>query len=189
VIGDAITPFGRRASRNLRVALAMLITRASPGLGAHVRSLEVRRHAPREPEADRLSEAGRALAEDVGRGLAGDYAVVFVSPAQRAAETVAWFLRGLGQPLPSDHAVVPGLAGSDPGDPGPEGMARTLRELMDRVPAGRRGLAVGHTPLIERGAAGLTGAEIQQLGECEGILVTLEDDGSLGVSELRLADG
>ena len=65
-----------------------------------MRTLEVRRHAQRDPEADRLSEEGRAQAQSVGASLAGGYAVVFISPAQRAAETVAWFLRGLGEQLP-----------------------------------------------------------------------------------------
>src|ERR1700736_3008293 len=71
--------------------------------------IELRRHAARANDADALSPEGRVQAEDVGRGLRTDYAVVFVSPAQRAAETVAWFLRGSGTPLRA-HAVVPGLA-------------------------------------------------------------------------------
>ena len=74
--------------------------------------LELRRHAPREPDADRLSAAGRILAEDVGRATTRTYDRVFVSPAGRAAETAAWFLRGAMQQLP-DHAVVPGLGGQD----------------------------------------------------------------------------
>jgi hypothetical protein len=42
---------------------------------------------------------------------------------------------------------------------------------------------------VERAALGLTGDEIDPLRECEGILVTLEDDGSIEVEELRLAGG
>jgi phosphohistidine phosphatase SixA len=151
---------------------------------AGVRSLELRRHARRDPDADRLSPEGRLQAEDVGRTLAGGYAMVYVAPAQRAAETVAWFLRGLGEQLP-DHGVVPGLAGKDPGSPDPAGMADTVRGLLAGVPDGARALAVGHTPLIERAVEGLTGERIEPLGECEGILVTEEDD-SLRVGELRL---
>ncbi len=149
-----------------------------------MRSLELRRHARRDPDADRLSPDGRLQAEDVGRTLAGGYAMVYVAPAERAAETVAWFLRGLGEQLP-DHGVVPGLAGEDPGSPDPAGMADTVRGLLGGVPDGARALAVGHTPLIERAAEGLTGERIEPLGECEGILVT-EEEGSLRVSELRL---
>ena len=79
-----------------------------------MRALELRRHAPRDPDADRLSPEGQAMAERVGRDLPGGYGAIFCSPAKRAAETVAWFLRGLGQQLPHVHAVVDGLgAGGD----------------------------------------------------------------------------
>ena len=73
-----------------------------------MREIELRRHAKRQSGVDALSEEGRAQAEDVGRTLATDYASIFVSPARRAAETVAWFLRASGQQLPG-HAVVPEL--------------------------------------------------------------------------------
>jgi phosphohistidine phosphatase SixA len=150
-----------------------------------VRQLELRRHARRDPKVDRLSAAGRAQAEDVGRTATAAYDVVFVSPSQRAAETAAWFLRGAGRQLP-DHEIVPGLGGRDTSGGSPEGMAAGVRALLDRVPMGGRGLAISHTPLVEHAALGLTGGEIDPLRECEGILVTLEDDGSIDVEELRL---
>ncbi|HEV3474344.1 MAG TPA: histidine phosphatase family protein, partial [Actinomycetota bacterium] len=75
-----------------------------------MRSLELRRHAPRDPAGDRLSADGQALAEKVGRDLPGGYVVVFTSPARRTAQTAAWFLRGLGQNLPADHGVTDALA-------------------------------------------------------------------------------
>ena len=151
-----------------------------------MKSLELRRHARRDPAADRLSPDGRAQAEDVGRGANGAYAAVFVSPAERTAETAAWFLRGAGQQLP-DHAVIAGLAGHDASGGSPEGMAAGVRALLDRIPDGGRALAISHTPLVEHAALGLTGREIPPLGECEGILVEQADDGSLTVVELRLA--
>lgn len=150
-----------------------------------MRQLELRRHARRDPAADRLSAAGRAQAEDVGRTAAAAYDVVFVSPSARAAETAAWFLRGAGRQLP-DHEIVPGLGGRDASGGSPTGMAAGVRALLDRVPDGGRGLAISHTPLVEHAALGLTGGEIDPLRECEGILVTLEDDGSIDVEELRL---
>ncbi|HET8784296.1 MAG TPA: hypothetical protein VFM38_01575, partial [Candidatus Limnocylindrales bacterium] len=73
-----------------------------------MKRLELRRHAIRDPDADRLAPEGRVMAEDVGRASTRTYDRVFVSPAARAAETAAWFLRGAMQQLP-DHAVVPGL--------------------------------------------------------------------------------
>ena len=150
-----------------------------------MRTLEVRRHARRDPNADRLSADGRAQAEDLGRTLAGGYEVVFVSPAQRAAETVAWLLRGLGAQLPP-HGVIPGLGGEGT-DRSPLAMAGVLVALLDAVPEGGRGLAVSHTPLIERAVLGLGAEDIDPLGECEGVLLTKEgDEGPVRVVELRL---
>lgn len=150
-----------------------------------MRALELRRHAQRDPNADRLSEEGRAQAQAVGATLAGGYGVVFVSPAQRAAETVAWLLRGLGEQLPH-HAVVPGLAAKD-NDGSPLAMAGVVAALLDAVPQDQRGLAVSHTPLIERAVLGLTATEIEPLGECEGVLLRkAEDDAPVEMNELRL---
>ena len=153
-----------------------------------VRQLEVRRHAQRDPSEDRLTREGRAQAEDVGRSWGITYSIVFVSPAQRAAETAAWMLRGSGQQLPH-HEVIPGLAGKDASDGSPEGMAVGLRMLLERVPRGERGLAISHTPLVERGVLGLVGREIAPLGECEGVLLELDDGGAIAVEEIRVPAG
>ena len=150
-----------------------------------MRTLELRRHAQRDPNADRLSEEGRAQAQAVGATLAGGYGAVFVSPAQRAAETVAWLLRGLGDQLPQ-HAVVPGLAAKD-NDGSPLAMAGVVAALLDAVPQDQRALAISHTPLIERAVLGLTATEIEPLGECEGVLLCKANDESpVEMTELRL---
>lgn len=152
--------------------------------------LELLRHAPRDGQRDALSTAGRALAEDVGRTRAGRrYDAVFVSPAARAAETAAWILRGAGVQLPPAHAVIPGLAGHDASGGSPEGMAAGIRALLDQLPQDGLGLAISHTPLVERAAFGLTGNEVAPMRECEGLLITLGDDGSIGVEEIRLDAG
>jgi phosphohistidine phosphatase SixA len=154
-----------------------------------VRRLELRRHAPRDPDADRLSPRGRSLAEAVGRSCSGvAYDAVFVSPAERAAETLAWFLRGAGIQLPSVHAVVPGLAGKDATGGSPEGLAAGLRALLAELNDGGRALAISHTPFVERAAVGLTGRDVEPMRELEGILITRNDDGSISVEELRLED-
>jgi phosphohistidine phosphatase SixA len=150
-----------------------------------MRRLELRRHAKRDPEADRLSPAGRAQAEDVGRSAGAPYDAVFVSPAERAAETAAWILRGAGQQLP-DHAVVPGLAGKDASGGTPEAMASGVRSLVEELPDGALGLAISHTPFVERATAELTGREPEPFAECEGILVTRSDDGAIEVTEIRI---
>jgi phosphohistidine phosphatase SixA len=149
-----------------------------------MRRLELLRHAKRDPDADRLSAAGRAQAEDVGRSAAVGYDAVFVSPAERAAETAAWIVRGSGRQLP-EHGVIPGLAGRDANGGSPEGMAAGVRTLLASVPEGGVGLAVGHTPFVERAMIGLTGREPAPFAECEGIRVIQGDDGRLGVEEIR----
>lgn len=150
-----------------------------------MRQLELRRHAKRDPNRDALSAQGRAQAEDVGRGSAAGYDAVFVSPAERAAQTAAWIVRGSGQQLP-EHGVIPGLAGKDATGGSPEGMAEGVRALLASVPDGGLGLAVSHTPFVERAMTGLTGREPGPFAECEGIRVTLRDDGGLEVEEIRL---
>ena len=64
-------------------------------------------------------------------------------------------------------------------------MAAGVRALLDQIPDGGRGLAISHTPLVERAAFGLTGAEVEPMAELEGILVTRSDDGGLTVTEIR----
>ena len=175
-----------------------------------MRSIELRRHADRAKDADALSPEGRVEAEDVGRTLPTDYAFVFVSPAKRAAETVAWFLRASTQPLPP-HAVVPGLGSDvedrwraaskaagggrldallaeDPGLVNEESarLAGVVRDLFDRVPTGERALAVGHSPLIEAAVYGLMRMIVEPLGTCEGVRLTRDEAGELRLEELRL---
>jgi phosphohistidine phosphatase SixA len=149
-----------------------------------MRRLELRRHAKRDPNSDRLSPPGRAQAEDVGRDSAVAYDAVFVSPAERAAETAAWIIRGSGRQLP-EHAVIPGLAGKDETGGTPEGMAAGVRALLASLPEGGVGLAISHTPFVERAMTGLTGREPAPFAECEGIRVSLHEDGRLDVEEIR----
>jgi broad specificity phosphatase PhoE len=176
-----------------------------------MRSIELRRHAERARDADSLSPEGRVQAEDVGRTLSRRYSRIFVSPAGRAAETVAWFLRASGQALPS-HEVVPGLlsdledrwrAASSAARSGrldvmmsrdpslvageSERLAEVVRGLFERVPEGTVALAVGHTPLIEASVYGLTTVVIEPLRTCEGVLLTLDEAGDFRMEELRLA--
>jgi phosphohistidine phosphatase SixA len=153
--------------------------------GGSVKVLELRRHARRDPSADRLSTEGRAQAEDLGRASTGAFDAVFTSPAQRAAETAAWILRGMHAQLPAAHAVVPALGGRDT-DGSPTQLARAVSELLDAVPENGRGLAISHTPIVEKATEGLTGRRIEPLAECEGVRLVRADDGSISAEELRL---
>ncbi len=165
-----------------------------------MRTLELRRHAKRDPDADRLHPDGQIRAEAVGRTLRGPYDAVYSSPSRRAAETVAWFLRGLAHQLPERHGVVEGLSSpvedrwravaNEAGRGRIDDFERVDRELVQQesarlaaevqalladLPEDARALAVGHSPLIEAAVYGLTGRVIEPLSECEGVL--LEDDG------------
>jgi broad specificity phosphatase PhoE len=176
-----------------------------------VRQLELRRHAPRDPDEDRLSSDGEILAERVGKELDGPYGAVFTSPARRTAETAAWFLRGLGHPIPAMHGVAEGLASGvedrwraaaksagssridaiervDPDLIEKEStvLGDTVRRLIADLPDGVRGLVVGHSPLIEAAVYGLVGTVVDPLRDCEGVLLA-EDEGALRLDrELRL---
>ena len=151
-----------------------------------MKQIELLRHAPRDPDRDALSQEGRGLAASVGRDRRNvEYAAVFVSPADRAAETAAWLLRGAGRQLPPNHAVVPGLAGKDASGGSPEGLAAGLRALLSELDDGDRALAISHTPFVERAAHGLTGHDVEPMRELEGILITQDDDGSISFEELR----
>lgn len=135
-----------------------------------MRALELRRHAPRDPKEDRLSKDGQALALLVGKDLPGGYVALFTSPAKRAAETAAFFMRALGQQLPQIHGVSDDFASDDP-----DRLARGVRQILAAIPEGGRGLAVGHTPLIETAVELLTGRHVAPLAECEGVLLEEED--------------
>jgi len=64
-------------------------------------------------------------------------------------------------------------------------MASGVRALLEQILEGARALAVSHTPFVERAAFGLTGAEVDAFAPGEGIEVTLHDDGTVTVTELR----
>jgi phosphohistidine phosphatase SixA len=148
-----------------------------------VRALELRRHAPRDPQEDRLSKDGQALALHIGKNLPGGYVAVFTSPAKRAAETAAYFMRALGQQLPQIHGVSDDLASDDP-----QRLARGVNQIFEAIPDGGRGLAVGHTPLLETAVKALTGETIEPLKECEGVLLEEEDGTVRLATEYRRED-
>lgn len=142
-----------------------------------MRTLDVRRHAKREAVEDKLSAEGAYQAEILGMTLE-PYDIVFTSPKQRAAETLARILKGGGFEVPP-HAVIEGLAG--PAAP----MSGALAALFEHIPEGGRALAVSHTPIIEEATETLTGVRVAPLAECEGVRILRDDEGRYDVEELR----
>lgn len=176
-----------------------------------MRYLELRRHA--DSEGDALTPEGRTTAERVGREMDGKFDGVFTSPAKRAAESAAWFLRGLGQQLPQLHGVTDGLTSpeedrwreaakrsetgrvDDIERTDPELLRSELPRLTDAalqmlaaIEDGQRALAIGHSPLLEAAVYGLTGRVLEPLGRCEGVLLGHDGERVTVEAESRLED-
>ena len=141
------------------------------------------------------------LAERVGTAVRGPYQAVFTSPKKRAAQTVAWFLRGAKHQLPQLHGIAEGLAppehdrwvraagaagsrrldaieAQDPELVAEEAplLADAVRRLLADTPDGGTALAVGHTPMLEAAVYALTGTAIDPLEECEGVVLVQDGD-------------
>jgi broad specificity phosphatase PhoE len=167
---------------------------------AMARYLELWRHT--DNAGDTLTEDGVAAAVALGRSLKGNYEVVVSSGAQRATQTAACVIAGLGEVIPEGVVVEPALRSTvedrwraayrtaGVGDIGSlqaadpdlvrvdsellsEGLIRTFARLAD----GQRALAVGHSPTNEAAIFGLTGMIIPPLGKGEGVVVVDSGDG------------
>lgn len=165
------------------------------------RTLEIRRHT--DNSGDELTDEGVDAAVAIGRDeLAGPFAVAVSSGAQRATQTIACMLAGLGRPCPggvvvdagfrSDRedewrsayqegggghlddfrAVAPELVEQDAAV-----LAGALRRTLERLTDGERALVVGHSPTSEAAVLGLTGATIDPLGKGEPVVVVADDEG------------
>jgi broad specificity phosphatase PhoE len=164
------------------------------------RFVELRRHT--DNDGDMLTDEGVAAALRIGAGLAGGYRLGVSSGAQRATQTLACFLAGLGQPVPGGALVEPGLrsavedrwreayqraGGGDlealrAADPElfAEDSARlgaALGRVLERLGAGERALVVGHSPTNEAAVFGLTGRLVAPLGKGAGVLVAADGEG------------
>jgi broad specificity phosphatase PhoE len=164
------------------------------------RFVELRRHT--DNDGDVLTDEGVAAALRIGAGLAGDYRLGVSTGAQRATQTLACFLAGLGRPVPGGVVVEAGLrsgveerwreayrrAGS--GDlealrtVDPELVAQdsarlgaALGRVLQQLREGERALAVGHSPTNEAAVFGLTGQLVKPLGKGAGVLVTTDGQG------------
>ena len=164
------------------------------------RTLEIRRHT--DNDGDVLSADGVDAAIQIGRDeLEGPYAVAVSSGAQRATQTIACMLAGLGQAVPGGVVVDEGFrsdredewrAAYQEGGGGhlddfrsvaadlvaedAEVLAAALRRTLDRLADGERALVVGHSPTSEAAVLGLTGQTIEPLGKGDAVLVTVDGD-------------
>jgi broad specificity phosphatase PhoE len=169
--------------------------------------LELRRHT--DADGDVLTPEGVQAALEIGSRLEGGYDLAVSTGAQRATQTLACFLAGLGEKVRHGVVVEPGLrsrvedrwraayetAGS--GDlaslreADPElvkedsaMLAAALRRIFDALPNGGRALVVGHSPSNEAAVLGLTEKIVEPISKGEGVLVVLEN-GVVRVEKLR----
>jgi broad specificity phosphatase PhoE len=164
------------------------------------REIELRRHT--DADGDVLTDEGVAAALEIGARLRGGYQLAVSSGAQRATQTLACFLAGLGQDVAGGVVVEPGLrsqvedrwraAYQKAGDGAlgalreadpelvaedSERLAAALRRVLDRLPDGGRALVVGHSPTNEAAVLGLTGEIVAPLAKGAGVRVAAGDDG------------
>jgi broad specificity phosphatase PhoE len=168
--------------------------------------VELRRHT--DADGDALSPDGVRAALEIGSGLRGGYEVLVSTGAQRATQTLACFLAGLGEKVARGVVVEPGLrsgaeerwraayqkAGSGRlqalADADPEfvkedsaELGAALRRVLDGLPEDGRALVVGHSPTNEAAVSGLTGHIVDPISKGRGVLV-VEEQGTIRVEKL-----
>lgn len=177
-----------------------------------LRRLEIRRHAKKasEPGSDMLSAEGIEQAHALGRRLRIGYTHLYSSGAQRATQTLACLLAGMGRFVLQGVEVRAGLGSARESEwreaaraaqsaelgalerqnealvrEESERLAAEMRSLLAALPEGGYALAIGHSPLAECAVYGLTGKPPAPLAELEGFLVVEHKGGRLDVEELR----
>jgi phosphohistidine phosphatase SixA len=168
--------------------------------------VELRRHT--DADGDVLTLEGVRAAVEIGSRLEGRYEVLVSTGAQRATQTLACFLAGLGEKVRQGVVVEPGLrsraedrwraayekAGSgalqalreaDPGlvEKDSAALAAALRRVLDALPEGGRALVAGHSPSNEAAVLGLAGEIVEPISKGGGVLV-VEENGAVRVEKL-----
>lgn len=162
--------------------------------------VELRRHTA--SDGDRLTPDGIRAAVEIGHDLSDRYDVLISSGAQRATQTLACFLAGLGKPIPCGATVDDVFrsqreerwfaAAGQAGGGGLETFERVdeelvrseadrfghaLRRVFDALPDGGRALIVGHSPMHEVAVYGLTGEVVPPISKGAGVTIVQEGQG------------
>jgi len=177
-----------------------------------LRRLEIRRDAGAGPDLaeDALNSEGVEQAHRLGRSLRVGYTHLFSSGAQRATQTLASMLAGMGRHVLTGVVVRPDLGTPRERDWNAavaaarshhldalfsqdealvrgeaERLSSTLRSLLAGLPEGSYALAVGVSPLVECAIFGLIGKLPGPLKECDGFVIAEYKGGRLEVQETR----
>jgi hypothetical protein len=168
--------------------------------------IELRRHT--DADGDVLTPEGVLAAIQIGSRLTGGYDLLVSTGAQRATQTLACFLAGLGEKVRQGVVVEPGLrsrvedrwraayekagsgdlvalrgADSELVEEDSATLASALRRILDALPDGGRALVAGHSPTNEAAVLGLTGEIVGPISKGDGVLV-VEEEGALRVEHL-----
>jgi broad specificity phosphatase PhoE len=163
--------------------------------------VELRRHT--DADGDVLTPEGVQAALEIGARLAGGYDLLVSAGAQRATQTLACFLAGLGEKVSEGVVVENGLRSAvedrwraayekagigdlralreaDPElvEEDSATLAAALRRVLDALPDGGRALVVGHSPSNEAAVLGLVGEIVAPISKGEGVLVVEEAGGA-----------
>jgi broad specificity phosphatase PhoE len=168
--------------------------------------VELRRHT--DADGDVLTPEGVKAALEIGARLEGGYDLLISSGAQRATQTLACFLAGLGEKVP--HGVIverrlrtaaeerwraayekagsgtlQALREADPElvEEDSAALAAALWRVLESLPDGGRALVVGHSPTNEAAVLGLAGEIVEPLSKGDGVLL-VEEDGAVRVEKL-----
>jgi broad specificity phosphatase PhoE len=169
--------------------------------------VELRRHT--DADGDVLTPEGVQAALEIGSRLTGGYDLCVSTGAQRATQTLACFLAGLGEKVPQGVVVefelrsrvedrwraayekagsgeLEALREADPElvEEDSAVLATALRRVFDALPDGGRALVVGHSPTNEAAVLGLVGEIVKPISKGEGVVV-VEEDGAVRVEKLR----
>ena len=165
-----------------------------------MKEVELRRHTANDGDA--LTPDGIVDAVAIGRHLSGRYGVVVSSGAQRATQTAACFVAGLGEEVPGGVVVEPRLRSeaedrwrelyqeAGAGDLGSlravdsafvdadaERLGSGLAAIFERLDERGRALAVGHSPTNEAAVYGITGVVVDPMAKGAGVVVRQREGG------------
>jgi broad specificity phosphatase PhoE len=141
--------------------------------------VELRRHT--DADGDVLTLEGVRAAVAIGSRLEGSYEVLVSSGAQRATQTLACFLAGLGEKVRQGVVVEPGLR---------SGAEERWRAAYQKAGSGAlQALREADPELVEEDSAalaavlGLAGHMVEPISKGGGVLV-VQEDGAVRVEKL-----